>query len=141
MPPPFLDPNMSGTMQTYTHTLSPPKDCAAVRKRHDSMLLNPHANWTPTEIFRSSIKGRHDDANSLMSDARDTPSSHASRPAQQATVQKQDSFRFLVTTNPTQFKNKVVMRENRKHVMNDFYARKGARRQGHEISEQKGRRR
>jgi len=120
MPPPFLDPNMSGTMQTYTHTLSPPKDCAAGRKRHDSMLLNPHTSWTPTEVFRSSIKGRHDDANSLMSDARHTPSSHAPRLAQQSTAQKQDSFRFLVTTNPTQFKNKVVMRENRKHVMNDF---------------------
>jgi hypothetical protein len=35
-------------------------------------------------------------------------------------LQKQDSFRFLVTTNPTQFKNKMLMRENRKHVMNDF---------------------
>jgi hypothetical protein len=118
--PPFLDPNMFGTMQTYTHTLSPPNDYATGRKRHDSMLLNPHTSWTPTEVFRSSIKGQNFDANPLINDASDTLSSATSRPAQPPPLQKQDSFRFLVTTNPTQFKNKMVMRENRKHVMNDF---------------------
>lgn len=117
--PPFLDPNMSGTMQTYTHTLSPPNHYGAGRKRHDSMLLDPHAPWTPTEVTGSSIKVRNGDASGpYRCDATsDKPSRAAPRPA---TLQKQDSFRFLVTTNPTQFKNKTVMRENRKHVMNDF---------------------
>ena len=95
MPPPFLDQNTSGTMQSYTHTMSPPNHCArsgpAGRRRHDSVHFNP-------------------------GEASDTLSS-AARPT---TLQKQDSFRFLVTTNPTQFKNKTLMRENRKHVMNDF---------------------
>jgi hypothetical protein len=107
-------------MQTYTHTLSPPNDRATGRKRHDSILLNPHTSWTPTEVFRNSIKSQNVDANTLMSDASDTPSRATSRPAQLPAPQKQDSFRFLVTTNPTQFKNKMLMRENRKHVMNDF---------------------
>ncbi|GAB7325254.1 hypothetical protein MBLNU13_g09318t1 [Cladosporium sp. NU13] len=111
---------MSGTMQTYTHTLSPPNACAAGRKRHDSMLLNPHSSWTPTQVTASRFKSENDNASALISDARDTPPRTASHSTQPPTLQKQDSFRFLVTTNPTQFKNKVVMRENRKHVMNDF---------------------
>lgn len=118
--PPFLDPNMSGTMQTYTHTLSPLNACAAGRKRHDSMLLNPHSSWTPTQVTASRFKSENDNASALISDASDTPPRTASHSTQPPTLQKQDSFRFLVTTNPTQFKNKVVMRENRKHVMNDF---------------------
>jgi len=57
---------------------------------------------------------------SLRSDANDV-SSKAVIPSNRPTIApKQDSFRFLVTTNPTQFKDKMVMRENRKHVMNDF---------------------
>ena len=120
MSPPFLDPNMSGTMQTYTHTVSPPKHYSTGRKRHDSMLLNPHASWTPTELSGSSINVKNDDAGLFRCDASDTTSSATSHQAQPPTLQKQDSFRFLVTTNPTQFKNKMLMRENRKHVMKDF---------------------
>ena len=119
--PPFLDPDISGTMQTYTHTLSPPKDCTAGGwKRHDSILLNPHPSWTPNKVSTDRFKSDKDNAGPFISDASDRPSSATSCPTQPPTLQKQDSFRFLVTTNPTQFKNKVVMRENRKHVMNDF---------------------
>jgi len=124
MPPPFLDPNMSGTMQSYTHTLSPPDHCARpqppTRKRHDSMLLSPQPPWTPTEVSGSSINVKDNAAGLSISDASDAISNAISRPTRPATSQRQDSFRFLVTTNPTQFKNKTVMRENRKHVMNDF---------------------
>ena len=35
-------------------------------------------------------------------------------------VKEQDSFRFFVTTNPNQLKDKGEMRENRKHVMRDY---------------------
>jgi hypothetical protein len=123
-PPPFLDPKMSGTMQSYTHTLSPPHHCARSqpggRKRHDSLLLNVPTSWTPTDVSGNSIKAKNGDVGHFMHDASDAPSSATLRPARPATLQKQNSFRFLVTTNPTQFKNKTVMRENRKHVMNDF---------------------
>jgi hypothetical protein len=119
-PPPFLDSNMSGTMQSYTHTMSPPNHCArsqpTSRKRHDSILLNGPTPWTPTNVSGSSMKIKNDETSLIVGDASDTLSS-ATRPS---TLQKQDAFRFLVTTNPTQFKNKTLMRENRKHVMNDF---------------------
>jgi hypothetical protein len=35
-------------------------------------------------------------------------------------VKEQDSFRFFVTTNPNQLKDKAEMRKNRKHVMRDY---------------------
>jgi hypothetical protein len=35
-------------------------------------------------------------------------------------VKEHDSFRFFVTTNPNQLKDKAEMRENRKHVMRDY---------------------
>jgi hypothetical protein len=35
-------------------------------------------------------------------------------------VKEQGSFRFFVTTNPNQLKDKVEMRKNRKHVMCDY---------------------
>lgn len=49
--------------------------------------------------------------------ANEDPSAEPQRPN---TSRKQDSFRFLIDTNPTQFKDNVLMRENRKHVMRDF---------------------
>jgi len=39
---------------------------------------------------------------------------------QSAPVKEQDAFRFFVTTNPDQLKDKAEMRENRKHVMRDY---------------------
>lgn len=121
MSPPFLDPNMSSIMQSYTHTMSPPNHCARSqptgRKRHDSMLPNPHTSWRLAEGSGNSV-----DLNTspFASHASNTPSHAASYSDRSAKVPKQDSFRFLVTTNPTQFKNKALMRENRKHVMYDF---------------------
>ena len=41
-------------------------------------------------------------------------------PPRSVPVKEQDSFRFFVTTNPNQLKDKAEMRENRKHVMRDY---------------------
>jgi hypothetical protein len=40
--------------------------------------------------------------------------------SQSVPAKEQDSFRFFVTTNPNQLKDKAEMRENRKHVMRDY---------------------
>jgi hypothetical protein len=40
--------------------------------------------------------------------------------SQSVPVKEQGSFRFFVTTNPNQLKDKAEMRKNRKHVMRDY---------------------
>ena len=59
-------------------------------------------------------------ASPFNSDPSDIPSKAVPPSTRPTTGPKQKSFRFVVTTNPTQFKSKETMRENRKHVMNDF---------------------
>jgi hypothetical protein len=54
--------------------------------------------------------------------------SKAVPPSTQPTIApKQKPWRFVVTTDPTQFKSKETMRENRKHVMNDFLRKERTR--------------
>jgi hypothetical protein len=85
----------------------------------------------PTSVHKALVVGdQHHAANSSTSDASGTPSTAASHPARLATLKKEKHFRFLVTTNPTQFKNKVMTRGNRKHVMNDFLHKERRRMSG-----------
>jgi hypothetical protein len=111
MAPPFLDPDMSGTTQSYAHTF--PQSSFAQpqpksRLRHDSMLSR--AKIDPVYLDASPYTGGLSDASQKT----------ASQSTRRTLPQKSDSFRFLVTTNPTQFKDKTLMQGNRKHVMKDF---------------------
>jgi hypothetical protein len=124
MSPPYLAPGMSGTMQSYAHAFSHSDDFAwtqpAGRPRHDSMLPNSEMVLRPVDLSGAKFGSEYLDASPFAHDPHNaTPNAtlHSTRPA---TLKKQDSFRFLVTTNPTQFKDKTLMRGNRKFVMNDF---------------------
>jgi hypothetical protein len=124
MSPPFLAPEMSGTMQSYAHAFSHSDDFAwsqpAGRMRHDSMLPNSQMVLRPVDLPGAGFDPGYLDASSFARDPHNAVQNAAPQSTRPATLKKQDSFRFLVTTNPTQFKDKTLMRGNRKFVMNDF---------------------
>jgi len=66
---------------------------------------------------------QHYGVSSLTRDASDVPSKAVIPSTQPTIAPKENSFRFLVTTNPTQFKDKATMQGNRRHAMNDFLSK------------------
>jgi len=79
---------------------------------------------TPADVNHApAVANQHYGASSLTKVANDVPSKAAKPSTHPTTAPKQDSFRFTVTTNPTKFKDKATMRENRKHVMNNFLSK------------------
>lgn len=79
---------------------------------------------TAEDVDRTPASGnQHYGVSSLTRDASDVSSKAVLPLTQSTSAQKRDSFRFLVATNPTHFKDKATMRENRKHVMNDFLSK------------------
>ena len=124
MPPPFLDPTMAGTMQNYPHTFSQPNHFAHPQptnlKRHDSLLHRQHLPQRLVELPGNGTGAECSRASPFVTSPGVGPSSAAAKPKGSTASQKKDEFRFFVTTNPNQFKDKAEMRENRKHVMKDF---------------------
>lgn len=121
MPPPFLFTAISGALQTYgdptssNHHFIEPQQPG--RKRHDSMLYNSHVAPRLLELPGSQTETMRLNASRRAQGER---SERPPPPRAAPSLKQQDSFRFHVTTNPTQLKDKAEMRENRKHVMHDY---------------------
>lgn len=124
MAPPFLDCTMAGTMQNYPSAFAQPHYFAQPQptslNRHDSMLLPQHVSRRLVDSPGEKPGPEQPKMSPFVSSPSRANSSATVKPKKSTASQQSDSFRFLVTTNPTQFKDKAEMRENRKHVMKDF---------------------
>lgn len=115
---------MTGTMQNYPSAFSQPHYFAQPQStslnRHDSLLLPQHVSRRHVDSPGEKLRSEQPRTSPFVSSPSRATSSAISKPKKPTASQQPDSFRFLVTTNPTQFKDKAEMRENRKHVMKDF---------------------
>jgi hypothetical protein len=91
---------------------------------------NRHAPWASDRVAEGDRMVQNDDLGPFVRHASNTPSIAASHPLQSIALQKQDSFRSLVTRKPTQFEDKVAMRENRLHADNEFLRKEIRKRRG-----------